>query len=93
MTSSSFVTENFEFHFTNMDALCHNSIELIRCARNNAANQVNYTQLISYYVLGYWIVEEQQAGKKRAGYGKKVIQALSNALNAEFGKGYSVAMC
>ena len=45
---------------------------------------------MTYYALGYWIVEEQQSGKDRAGYGKKVIQTLSDALNTEFGKGFSV---
>jgi len=73
-----------------MDILCQNSIELIRYARKYVSNQVNYTQLMTYYGLGYWIVEEQQSGEHRAGYGKKVIQTLSDALNAEFGKGFSV---
>ena len=45
---------------------------------------------MTYYALGRWIVEEQQSGEHRAGYGKKVIQTLSNKLNAEFGKGFSV---
>lgn len=73
-----------------MDTLCRNSIELIRYARKYVSNQINYTQLMTYYGLGYWIVEEQQSGEQRAGYGKKVIQTLSDALNAEFGKGFSV---
>lgn len=73
-----------------MATLCRNSIELIRYARKYASNQINYTQLMTYYGLGYWIVEEQQLGEQRAGYGKKVIQTLSDALNAEFGKGFSV---
>lgn len=73
-----------------MDNLCRNSIELIRYARKHVSNQVNHTQLMTYYGLGYWIVEEQQSGVQRASYGKKVIQALSDALNAEFGKGFSV---
>ena len=73
-----------------MDILCQNSIELIRYARKHVSNQVNHTQLMTYYGLGYWIVEEQQSGEHRAGYGKKVIQTLSDALNAEFGKGFYV---
>lgn len=74
---------------TGMDALCRNSIELIRHARAIAARQVNLVQLMTYYALGRWIVEEQQHGEHRAGYGKKVIQTLSDRLNAEFGKGFS----
>ena len=67
-----------------------NSIELIQYARKIAVNQVNIVQLMTYYALGRWIVEEQQAGEHRAGYGKRVIQTLSNRLNAEFGRGFSV---
>lgn len=67
-----------------------NSIALIQYARRIAASQINLVQLMTYYALGRWIVEEQQSGEHRAGYGKKVIQTLSNKLNAEFGKGFSV---
>ena len=35
------------------------------------------------------IVEEEQDGKERAGYGKKVIKELSKVLTNEFGKGFS----
>ena len=73
-----------------MDVLCRNSIELIQYARKIAARQINLVQLMTYYAIGRWIVEEQQHGEHRAGYGKKVIQTLSDRLNAEFGKGFSV---
>lgn len=75
---------------SNFESLCRNSIELVRYARKWSARQINHSQLVTYYALGCWIVEEQQAGKNRAGYGKKVIQTLSEALNSEFGKGFSV---
>ena len=81
---------NFASASASMDVLCHNSIELIQYARKIAVNQVNIVQLMTYYALGRWIVEEQQAGEHRAGYGKRVIQTLSNRLNAEFGRGFSV---
>ena len=90
MDNNSMIPKNSDIPTINIDALCRNSIELIRHARKIAANQVNFVQLMTYYVLGYWIVEEQQSGRERAGYGKKVIQTLSDALNAEFGKGFSV---
>lgn len=81
---------NFASAPASMDVLCHNSIELIQYARKIAVNQVNIVQLMTYYALGRWIVEEQQVGEHRAGYGKRVIQTLSNRLNAEFGRGFSV---
>ena len=39
--------------------------------------------------MGMWIVEEQQKGEKRAGYGDELLKTLSKALTEEFGKGFS----
>lgn len=90
MDNNSLIPKTPDTLAVNLNALCRNSIELIQHARKIAVNQVNHVQLMTYYALGYWIVEEQQSGKDRAGYGKKVIQTLSDALNTEFGKGFSV---
>ena len=90
MDNNNLMPKNPDTPVVNLNALCRNSIELIQHARKTAANQVNLVQLMTYYALGYWIVEEQQSGKDRAGYAKKVIQTLSDALNTEFGKGFSV---
>ena len=73
-----------------MEALCRNSIDLIQYARGIAARQVNLVQLMTFYSLGRWIVEEQQHGEQRARYGQKVIRGLSEALTKEFGRGFSV---
>jgi len=45
----------------------------------------------AYWAIGKRIVEEEQKGKERAEYGQKLIKSLSIALNAELGKGFSVA--
>ena len=60
--------------------LCRNSIELIQYARHIAEKQVNQVQLMTFYSLGRWIVEEQQQGESRAKYGQQVIRNLSEAL-------------
>ena len=73
-----------------VDELCRNSIELIRHARSLAVSHVNLVQLMTYYSLGKWIVEEQQQGSVRAQYGKQIIKRLSKVLTEEFGKGFSV---
>ena len=73
-----------------IDSLCRNSIDLIQYVRSIAAKQVNLLQLLTFYSLGRWIVEEQQLGKRRAKYGQQVIAGLSKALTAEFGRGFSV---
>ena len=41
-------------------------------------------------MVGREIVEEEQDGKWRAGYGKQVLQEISNRLQSEYGNGYSV---
>ncbi len=73
-----------------LEKICDDSIELVKYARNAVVRQVNVVQTMTYYCIGKWIVEEQQKGEKRATYGKKVLKHLSNRLNAEFGKGFSV---
>ncbi len=45
--------------------------------------------VITYFEIGRMIVEEEQNGKERAEYGKKIIEELSKRLNTEFGKGFS----
>ena len=72
-----------------MEALCRNSIDLIRYARGLAIQQINIIELMTNYALGRWIVEEQQNGQDRAQYGARVIDRLSEALTEEFGRGYS----
>jgi hypothetical protein len=42
--------------------------------------------VITYFEIDKMIVEEEQDGKERADYGKKVIKELSKALTKEFGK-------
>ena len=71
--------------------ICNESISIIKYARALVMKNINTIQLITYYIIGKWIVEEQQKGEKRAEYGKKVLETLSNALNKEFGKGFSIA--
>ena len=45
----------------------------------------------SYWLIGYRIVEQEQNGKKRAGYGEKLIENLSRELSKESGLGMSEA--
>lgn len=73
-----------------MKNLCLNSIELVKYARSLATRQINIIQLMTYYSIGKWIVDEQQSGKNRATYGKQVLITLSEQMQKEFGKGFSV---
>jgi len=53
-----------------------------------------YTAINAAMVEAYWqirkrIVEEEQNGADRAGYGDEILKVLSEALIHEFGKGFS----
>lgn len=73
-----------------MNDLCRNSIELVEYARSIAARQINLVQLMTFYAIGRWIVEVEQQGKSRAKYGRQIIKNLSEAMNKQFGRGFSV---
>ncbi|HLC47184.1 MAG TPA: PDDEXK nuclease domain-containing protein [Candidatus Nanoarchaeia archaeon] len=62
---------------------------IVSKARYNVFNAVNTEMLKAYYEIGRKIVEEEQKGEKRAGYGKQLIDSLSRELIKEFGKGFS----
>ena len=70
--------------------LCRNSIELVEYARSIAARQINLVQLMTFYAIGRWIVEVEQQGESRAKYGRQIIKNLSEAMNTQFSRGFSV---
>lgn len=75
----------------NLKILCKNAVELVNYSKKIVLNEINTIQLMTYFTLGKWIVDVQQDGEERAKYGKKVLQILSEALNNEFAKGFSVS--
>jgi len=64
--------------------------ELIQQARRNLERNINTAMTITYYEVGRRIIEKEQQGAKRAQYGKRVLQGLSDFLTENLGKGYSV---
>jgi predicted nuclease of restriction endonuclease-like (RecB) superfamily len=65
-------------------------VDLIQYARQKLEKQVNTTMVVTYFEIGRRIIEKEQQGEKRAQYGKKVLQGLSDYLTAKLGKGWSV---
>ena len=63
--------------------------EILSSAKNNISNAVNNELVIAYWNIGRVIVENEQAGSDKAGYGDKTLLELSKALTKEFGKGFS----
>lgn len=64
--------------------------EILETARANIARTVNTAQVMANWLIGREIVEEQQHGKKRAGYGAELLAALASRLKVDFGSGYGV---
>lgn len=71
------------------DAFYERVVALLESARSKAVQQVNQTMVAAYFEIGRMIVEEQQGGDDRAGYGDDLINALSRKLTDRFGKGFS----
>jgi predicted nuclease of restriction endonuclease-like (RecB) superfamily len=62
---------------------------LIESARHAVLRTTNVTMVTTYFLIGRQIVEQEQAGKIRAEYAKKILKSLSKALKERFGKGFS----
>ena len=62
--------------------------DIIAKARYAVFTAINSEMLKAYFEIGRKIVEEEQKGKKRAGYGENLLETLSVELIKEFGKGF-----
>ncbi|MDP1899206.1 MAG: PDDEXK nuclease domain-containing protein [Rubrivivax sp.] len=73
------------------DAALHARIQaLVVAARQTVARGVDLVQVRTNFEIGRHIVEHEQQGRSRAGYGKDVLNKLAQALTAEFGGGFSL---
>ena len=63
--------------------------DIIQSARTTAILQINKVQVLAYHEIGREIVEFEQKGKARAGYGEGLIKKLSKDMTEKFGKGFS----
>lgn len=63
---------------------------IVYTAKQKAYQAADIYQVISNWIVGRRIVEQEQHGQERAQYGKHIVELASEALTAEFGKGYSV---
>jgi predicted nuclease of restriction endonuclease-like (RecB) superfamily len=62
--------------------------DVVQRAKYNAFTAVNFSMVLAYWDTGRLIVEDEQAGKRRATYGKAVIKELSLKLTNDFGPGF-----
>lgn len=71
-----------------LSSLLGNLGELIRQARQKVLRTVDTVQVQTCWQIGRHIVEFEQEGAKRAGYGKQLLSTLAKVLTTEFGKGF-----
>jgi len=62
---------------------------LLSGARKQAGRVVNTILVAAYWEIGRRIVEFEQGGQDRAGYGERLMERLSEDLSVTFGKGFS----
>jgi predicted nuclease of restriction endonuclease-like (RecB) superfamily len=62
--------------------------EILEASRQRIARTVNTEMTQAYWLIGQAIVEQEQKGKKRAGYGEHLIEGLSARMRADGQKGF-----
>ena len=71
------------------DVLLARIREIWDAQRAQAARSVNTAHVCANWLIGQQIVEAEQGGAKRAGYGKALLQSVSRQLKREYGDGFS----
>jgi predicted nuclease of restriction endonuclease-like (RecB) superfamily len=63
--------------------------EVLTRARSRAYQAVNSEMVVCYWEIGRLIVEEEQRGEERAGYGEYLVKELAERLTKDFGRGFT----
>jgi len=71
------------------DEVLSGVVELLEQARRAAARSVNVIMTATYWEIGRRIVEFEQGGEARAGYGEALLKRLAEDLTARLGRGFS----
>jgi predicted nuclease of restriction endonuclease-like (RecB) superfamily len=58
-------------------------------ARTKVVREINKAQVLAYWEIGKEIIEFEQKGKVRAGYGEELIVRLAKDMTERFGRGFS----
>jgi predicted nuclease of restriction endonuclease-like (RecB) superfamily len=73
----------------NNGALLAGISDLVRQAGQAAARAVNTILTATYWEVGRRLIEFEQGGKRRAGYGEGLLRRLGQDLTAQHGRGFS----
>jgi predicted nuclease of restriction endonuclease-like (RecB) superfamily len=61
---------------------------IIETARKRVQSVVDHEMVRAYWEIGREIVEDEQKGEKRAGYGEHLLKNLTTVLTTQYGKGF-----
>lgn len=59
-------------------------------ARSQAYRAADHLLVVRNWLIGWRIVEQEQEGKERAEYGKRVLELASQSLTEEYGRGFGL---
>ncbi len=79
---------NSPIAISDYDRVLTEVVYLLEAARSTAARSINAVMTATYWEIGRCIVEEEQGGKRRAGYGKELLKRLAADLTRRFGRGF-----
>jgi hypothetical protein len=65
--------------------------QILEAARVGVARTVNSVQVMSNWLIGQAIVEEEQQGRQHTEYGEHLLKNLAAKLKKDFGAGYALA--
>ncbi len=80
-----------ELHPTPEEHLYERIASILDEARSRVARTVNTAMVHAYWLIGREIIEVEQHGAERAGYGEGLMVGAAARLTAKFGKGFSLA--
>lgn len=63
-------------------------VELLEQARRISVRSTNYIMTATYWEIGRRIVEHEQGGSQRAGYGEELLDRPSTDLSSRCGRGF-----
>jgi predicted nuclease of restriction endonuclease-like (RecB) superfamily len=72
------------------DEILSSVVELLEQARRAAVRSVNAIMTATYWEVGRCIVEFEQGGEARAGYGEQLLERLADDLTKRLGRGFSI---
>jgi DUF1016 N-terminal domain len=82
MSKSSLYRENY-------NSIHLEIVELLKAARSASARSINALMTATYWAIGRRILQAEQQGPARAGYGKQLVEQLARDLVKQFGRGFS----